>query len=61
MDKPTIAAVQPVRLTPSERLLREILSMSTADDGREISDVIVIWTDVHGRQHMRSSRNEATE
>ena len=61
MDKPTIAAVQPVRLTPSERLLLELLAMSIADDESAISDVIVIWTDVRGRQHMRSSRNEAAE
>jgi hypothetical protein len=61
MAKQKIAAVPAVRLTPSERLLRELLAMSTADDGSEISDVIVIWTDVHGHQHMRSSRNEATE
>jgi hypothetical protein len=53
-----IKPISPKPLSPSERLLRELLAMSTRDDGHEISDVIVIWSDNDGFQHMRSANNE---
>lgn len=55
----TIAAIKPKVLSPSEQLLRRLLDMSLQDDGREISDVIVIWSDNDGVQHMASAQNEA--
>lgn len=53
-----LARIKPVRLSPSERILRDVLDMSTKDDAGGISDVIVIWTDKNGRQHMRSVASE---
>ena len=56
----TLQTIEPTRLTPSERLLRDVLNASVAGDVG-ISDVIVIWTDEDGRQWMRSAVNEAQE
>ena len=53
-----IQAIKQIKLTPSERLLREMLAMSTSGEDAMISDLIVIWTDQDGRQHMRSTANE---
>lgn len=53
-----LKAIEQAYLSPSERLLREILTLSCAEAGCEISDVIVIWTDAEGIQHMRSAANE---
>ncbi len=44
--------IEPVRLAPSERLLREILADSVA--GRiSLSDVVVAWTEADGSTHAR--------
>ena len=56
-DKPSIRAITSVARTPSERLLADLLRASMEDPDGGLSDVIVIWTDQDGRQHMRSARN----
>lgn len=42
-----------MKLSPSERLLKEILDGSTTDDETGISDVVVEWTDNEGRRWRR--------
>jgi hypothetical protein len=41
-------------LSPSERLLLEILRHSLSDEDLAISDVSVEWTDIEGNRHQRS-------
>jgi len=47
-----LEAIEPTRLLPSERLLREILADSVA--GRiSLSDVVVVWTEADGTTRAR--------
>lgn len=55
-----LRTIVPTPLTPSERLLREILTESVTYEGCGVSDVIVVWTDEMGRQNLRSAVNDAT-
>lgn len=49
---PKLEKIEPTRLLPSERLLREILADSVA--GRiSLSDVVVVWTDEDGTTRAR--------
>lgn len=46
-------AVTGKMLSPSERLLEEILRISLSDDDLAISDVSISWTDIYGGRHTR--------
>lgn len=54
MDNSLITVAMGVMLSPSERLLLQILNDSVINEALAISDVSVEWSDNDGNRHARS-------